>query len=249
MHTSSRLTSTDFVYRKINRAAVSSILFSDLFPDYHPLDRVGVVAPCLEDGPQRCAAILLSVTTEFYNAGRSQSTSFFDYPRHFGLIGGYGSSINTRLGSVTLTVEEMGQSWGWLDVWPESAWVVTPPGPVDMLDQVFRHQINRLLWPSGWMPALSGRRLPDYYRKMMAHRLKSVWYYGDGNGNMEIQCSRTAEDIIRESLERLPPALQDTREEKVANPAVYRIGEVEEFLQAMSACFDAPSHPVSGSGK
>ena len=50
MHTSTTFTAADYLYRQRNEDHWIQVDFQAVVPDYHELDRVGVVSPCLEDG-------------------------------------------------------------------------------------------------------------------------------------------------------------------------------------------------------
>ena len=50
MHTSKLLKSSDFQYWRLTQEERINVDFEGFCPDYHELDRVGVISPCLEDG-------------------------------------------------------------------------------------------------------------------------------------------------------------------------------------------------------
>ena len=87
MHTSTLLKSSDFQYWRLTDDRRISADFGTFCPDYHELDRVGVISPCFEDGILYTGDALLALTTAFYDVLRSQGTDFFDYPQHFAFIG------------------------------------------------------------------------------------------------------------------------------------------------------------------
>src|SRR5436190_9306686 len=93
MHTSSLLTASDFAYWRLEAGGAAPIDFAALFPDYHELDRVGVVSPHLEDGIHFTGASLLALATAFYDVQRAKATAFFNYPQHFALLGGAGDTV------------------------------------------------------------------------------------------------------------------------------------------------------------
>lgn len=242
LHTSDRITQSDFVYRRLRESESAVLSFAGAYPDYHPQDRVGLVSPRLEDGVFGVAAAVLGLATGFYDCLRSKGDVFFDYPLHHAFIGGQGARVRTRSGDVELSTGEMGSAWGWLDVWPETNWHLCPATPVGMLEAVFRHQVNRVYWPASFMPGAVERPLSRYAYKLLSGRLKSVWYYDCRDGNLEVRASGSAADVIRESLERLPAGGAGNRHELegTAGPWIenrFEAVEPEAFLEDMSACF------------
>ena len=242
MHTSARITQSDFVYRRRQDSKSEVLSFSEAYPDYHPLDRVGLVSPRLEDGVFGLAAAVLGLATGFYDCLRSKGDEFFNYPQHHAFIGGRESRVHTRNGDKDLSIPEMGSAWGWLDVWPETNWHLCPATPEDMLEAVFRHQVNRVFWPASFMPGEVDNPLSHYAYKLLSGRLKSVWYYDCEDGNLEVLASGSAADVIRESLERLPRGGAETYHEAEATSRSwienrFKLVEPQAFLEDMSACF------------
>ncbi len=242
MHTSERVESSNFVYRRLSDSEPDFLSFSDAYPDYHPQDRVGLVSPHLEDALVGTAAAVLGLATGFYDCLRSKEEVFFDYPQHHVFIGGLAPNVHTRGGTIPMTEKEWGGPWGWLDVWPETNWHLCPATPVRMLDAVFQHQINRVFWPASFMPVEVDEPLSHYARKLLSGRLKSVWYYDCTEADMEVRASESAVDIIRESLERLPQScMDDTGTGKAASGQWihnrFKVVEPQAFLQDMAICF------------
>ncbi|MBM3264523.1 MAG: hypothetical protein FJY97_13995 [candidate division Zixibacteria bacterium] len=229
MHTSTRISASDFRYSRLCASRTTEVSFEEVFPDYHPQDRVGMVVPVYEDGIVYGTAALLSLTTRFYDIWRARTETFFDYPQHFAFIAGIEKRISTGIGSMRMDSEEMGASWGWLDVWPETNWIVTLPDAPSMLMQILSHQINRLIWPETLSPHMA--TLPEYVSALLRSRLKSVWYYGGQTADMEIRLSGAAADVAREALDRLPARLRERAKNEVEGK--YRIGEVEGFVSAI----------------
>src|SRR5689334_22325192 len=122
MHTSTVLQSSDFHYRRVAQEASVPTDFASLFPDYHELDRVGVVSLFLEDGILQAGGTLLALTTAFYDVQRAKGEPFFNYPQHFALFGGSEGTLQTRSGTIPFSPDVIGPSWGNLDVWPDSNW-------------------------------------------------------------------------------------------------------------------------------
>ena len=270
MHTSQALRSSHFEYRCTE--ASGRVAFSSFCADYHEQDRVGVVSPHLEDGILHTGYALLALTTAFYDVQRAGGGDFFIYPQHFAIIGqgpptasptrtetGRADQVGiaTGAGCLDLTLDEagIGGAWAWLDVWPASNWLTAPPTPTAMLKRVFDFHINRLFWPQDFTPKrpqaretesgeTAERSLPDYARRILRTRLKSVYYYNTSAPTVEICADRPAVEIVQASLARLPAAVQRTLAQD-AHPArpqghePYRQVGVDDFLEDMEACFIA----------
>ena len=242
MHTSERITQSDFVYHRRQDTKSEVLSFSEAYPDYHPQDRVGLISPRLEDGVFGLAGAVLGLATGFYDCLRSSGGAFFNYPQHHVFIGGRDARVHTRHGDRVLSLPEMGSAWGWLDVWPETNWHLCPATPAGMLEAAFRLQVNRLFWPASFMPDTVDEPLPHYAYRLLRGRLKSVWYYDGEDGHLEVRASGPAAEVIRESLERLSRGGGETNHdpEAISRPWFdYRFKPVEPeaFLEDMSVCF------------
>ena len=270
MHTSQTLRSSHFEYRRTG--AGGPVPFSSFCAGYHEQDRVGVVSPRLEDGILHTGYALLALTTAFYDVQRAGGGDFFIYPQHIAIIGqgpptasqttaenGRADTVGiaTGAGCLDLTLDEagIGGAWAWLDVWPKSNWFTAPSTPTAMLKKVFDLHINRLFWPQDFTPERrqeqateSGesahRSLPDYARRILRTRLKSVYYYNSSAPTVEICAARPAVDIVQASIERLPSAVQRTLDpaphpERPLGHESYRQVDVDDFLKDMEACFTA----------
>jgi len=235
MHTSSLLTSSDFAYWRLEAGVATPTDFAALFPDYHELDRVGVISPRLEDGVCFTGASLLALTTSFYDIQRAKGETFFNYPQHFALIGGAGDTVWTHQGLVPKTEPLLGYTWGNLDVWPDTNWFVAPPTAAGMLQQVFALQINRLFLPENLPLEGSGPRLPAYGRSLLCSRLKSVFLYGATSPNTRIQALARANDVLTKSATRLPGDAPRPSPDAVDS---FRQITPQAFLTAMAGCFD-----------
>ena len=268
MHTSQQLRSSHFEYRRPD--AGGRVAFSAFCAGYHDQDRVGVVSPRLEDGILYTSYALLALTTAFYDVQRAGGTDFFIYPQHLAIIGQGPSDasgihvetgrtdqigIATGAGRLDLSLDEggIGGAWAWLDVWPASNWHTAPAAPTAMLQKVFDLHINRLFWPQDFLPEHRQERttdngeyayhpLPDYARRILSTRLKSVYYYNTSAPTVEISAAQPAVDIVQLSIERLPEAVRQTLE-KEAQPVhpmgyeSYRQVSVDDFIEDMEACF------------
>lgn len=239
MHTSTLLKASDFQYWRLAEGERINVDFEGFCPDYHELDRVGVISPCLEDGILYTGEVLLALTTAFYDVLRSRETDFFDYPQHFAFIGAGEDAVYTH--SEQLPMDRIGAGWGNLDVWPDSKWVPTPGSAAGMLKQTFDFQINRLFLPHDFKPGSDEFLLPAYARKMFETRLKAVYYYNTPNPNVEIRASQQVTDLVQRSLAEFP-----NLESKIEHPAQsdfpsvgrYQQVNVDDFLADMAGCFD-----------
>lgn len=239
MHTSKLLRATDFQYWRLTEGERTSIDFEEFWSDYHELDRVGVISPCLEDGILYAGDALLALTTAFYDVLRARETDFFDYPQHFAFIGASEGVVHTR--GERLPMDRIGTGWGNLDVWPDSKWIPTQGSVAGMLKKIHDFQINRLFLPHGFKPGSEELLLPAYARKMLATRLKAVYYYNTPVPNVEIRGSQQVADLVRRSVAEFPAS-----ESEVEHPAQtdfpstgrYQQVSVDNFLEDMVGCFD-----------
>lgn len=246
MHTSSRLTSSDFGFRSISVEGVREVEFGDFAPGYHVLDRVGIVSPGIGDGIRHSGCAILALTTAFYDDLRSRQDAFFAYPQHFafidvnedGALGGRGR----------LAPDVIGGPWGNLDVWPDNKWVHSPGSAAGMLKQVFDYQINRLFWPEGFGGDGAEPPLPAYARRMLGTTLKTVLYYRPTEADLQITATRTATDLIDDSIQRLsnaegrseshiPLETVESRDHDFVYAEGYRRIAVAAFLDEMEGCF------------
>ena len=270
MHTSQTLRSSHFEYRRTG--AGGRVAFSSFCADYHEQDRVGVVSPHLEDGVLHTGYALLALTTAFYDVQRAGGSDFFIYPQHFAIIGqgpptasptraetGRADQVGiaTGAGCLDLTLDEagIGGAWAWLDVWPASNWLTAPqrPPPCSRRSSTFTSTAcsgRRTSRPNARKRGKrkAGRqqsvRLPDYARRILRTRLKSVYYYNTSAPTVEICADRPAVEIVQASLARLPAAVQrtlaqDAHPERPQGHESYRQVGVDDFLEDMEACFTA----------
>ena len=239
MHTSKLLRASDFQYWQLTENERISVDFNGFCPNYHELDRVGVISPCIEDGILYTGDALLALTTAFYDVLRAREIEFFDYPQHFAFIGASAETVQTR--AEPLPLDRIGTGWGNLDVWPDSKWILTPGSVTGMLKKAFDFQINRLFLPHGFKPGSDESLLPAYARKMLGTRLKAVYYYNTPVANLEIRGSQQVADLIQRSVADLPNA-----DSEIEHPAPsgfpfvgrYQQVSVDEFLEDMAGCFD-----------
>jgi hypothetical protein len=248
MHTSTVLCSSDFQYWQIasnDQKTMSD--FAACWPRYHHQDRIGVVAPCLDAGIYHTGYALLALATAFYDVLRQQSSAFFDYPHHFAFLDANDDGVYTTGRRVPLDLAALGSPWGALDVWPESNWIVAA-GTVDsMLNKVFAWQINHLFWPEDFMPGPGEAAFPDYVRKLLATRLKTVTYYNTACPTLELRVSPPVEEMRQRSIGRLPQApdpistgpwgAMPSHDARFPYLGRYRQVHVQDFLTAMQPCF------------
>ena len=210
MHTSTRLQAIDFQFSQQEQGQWKPIDFAAFCPNYHQLDRVGVVSPCLEDGVVHTGGALLALTTAFYDVLRARGSDFFNYPQHFAFVGATAAGVQTGNGPLPLDTPRLWDGWSWLDVWPAGKWITAPAGATAMLQQVFNWQINRLFWPRGFHPAPDETPLPAYMQKMLQTHLKQVYLYKAGgeqdslSADVEVYVTGAAGALVEESIARLP---------------------------------------------
>ena len=239
MHTSKLLRSSDFQYWQLTENKRTSVDFNGFCPDYHELDRVGVISPCIEDGILYTGEVLLALTTAFYDVLRSRETDFFDYPQHFAFIGASEDTVHAR--DERLPMDRIGAGWGNLDVWPDSKWIPTPGSAAGMLKKIHDFQINRLFLPHGFKPGSDESLLPAYARKMLETRLKAVYYYNALIPNLEIRGSQQVADLVQRSIAEFPDIENEIEHPTQDNfPSVgrYQRVSVDDFLEDMAGCFD-----------
>lgn len=239
MHTSSRLCATDFQFWRHSPTDTQPADFATFCPDYHELDRIGVVSPTLEAGVHYTSYALLALTTAFYDSLRARGTDFFDYPQHFAFVGAADGHICTGNGPLPLDTPKLWDAWSWLDVWPANKWVPTPLTATAMVQQVFDYQINRLFWPRGLQPGPEEPALPSYIWQMLRTRLKAVYYYSaeqqvytvPQDMAIEIHLSAAAGALIQESVKRLPLTVQSIIDQR--DQPRFEAVDVEPFLAAL----------------
>lgn len=239
MHTSKLLRASDFQYWRLAEDERIRVGFEGFCQDYHELDRVGVISPCLEDGILYTGDALLALTTAFYDVLRAREADFFDYPQHFAFIGASEGTVYTH--GERLTMDRVGAGWGNLDVWPDSKWVATPRSLTEMLKKVFDFQINRLFLPYDFKLGSDESPLPAYARKMLETRLKAVYYYNAPVPNVEICASQQVVDLVQKSIAEFPNVESEIEHPAQSSfPSVRRYQQVsvDDFLEDMADCFD-----------
>ena len=244
MHTSKLLTAQDFQHWKLDSNRRVRADFGAFCPDYHELDRLGVVCPRIEDGVLHTGYALLGLTTSFYDVLRGRGSDFFDYPRHFAFIDVNAEGVHTRGGRQPMEHGVMGAPWSNLDVWPESQWIPASGTATGMLEKVFSFQINRLFWPEGFAPEADEIPLPTRVRRLLLARLKTVYYYNPTAPNVEIHVVQKVEDIVQGSIAQLPQTGGATLERAPSSTDEFPYVEahrqlgVDEFLGDVASCFE-----------
>ena len=239
MHTSKLLRASDFQYWQLTENERISVDFDGFCPNYHELDRVGVISPCIEDGILYTGDALLALTTAFYDILRAQETDFFDYPQHFAFIGASEDTVHAR--GERLPMDRIGAGWGNLDVWPDSKWIPTPGSATGMLKKIHDFQINRLFLPHDFKPGSDESPLPPYACKMLGTRLKAVYYYNTPTPNIEICASQQVVDLVQRSIAEFPNANSEVENPMQCDfPSVERYQQVsvDVFLADMAGCFE-----------
>ena len=239
MHTSTRLSINDVQWFRQDSTGAQAITFADFCPDYHELDRVGVVSPTLEAGVYHTSHALLALTTAFYDCMRLRGHDFFDYPQHFAFVGGEGDAIYTASGLLPLTTPKVWDAWSWLDVWPANKWVVAPVTARGLVQRIFDYQFTRLFWPRSLQPMELEAALPTYVGKMLRTRLKVVYYYDDTNAMQPLpvgdqitaRIAPTGSCIVQESFDRLPSVVPST--EALLTDQAYERVSVDAFLEGV----------------
>jgi hypothetical protein len=247
VHTSTRLQSTDFQFWQWRQGQLAAAHFDAFCPNYHELDRVGVVSPCLEDGVLHTAYALLALTTAFYDTQRAHTTDFFTYPQHFAFVGAGAAGVYTHGDPLPLARPKLWNAWSWLDVWPDNKWITAPPTATGMLKQIFDYQINRLFWPSDLKPGPNENPLPGYAAKMLKTSLKAVYYYRcagladatPADSALEIQANAAGAMLRQESIAQLPNASGLPLHQDPPTNERYQLVRVSDFLDEMCGCFSS----------
>lgn len=230
MHTSTVLTSGDFTFRAPDGTSRS---FEDFFPHYHIQDRTAVVCCRPENAVAAAGPALLAIATAFYDVLRDRGEPFFDYPLNFAFLGNDPQRTGPSDGE-----DVDGAPWSNLDVWPETQWVSAPSTAAGMLDEAYRYQINRLLWPADLTEAGKCEGLlPEHARRLLGSRLKSVYTYGGEDDDIELTISARAAEIMTTSLGCVPGRQGDEEQENLPRTVGYQRVETDRFLAAMEGCF------------
>jgi hypothetical protein len=112
---------------------------------------------------------------------------------------------------------------------------------------VFDWQITRLFWPEGFLPGAAAAAFPDYVRKLLHTRLKTVYYYNTDRPSLEMCVTPPVEELLQRSRSRLPRVPDGTTAVAWDTPPMpatpfpylrgYRHVPVQEFLTVMQPCF------------
>ncbi|MBX3014282.1 MAG: hypothetical protein KF832_22355 [Caldilineaceae bacterium] len=252
MHTSSRINANDFAFWRQTPTGDQPVAFAAFCPDYHPLDRIGVVSPTLEAGVHHTGYALLALTTAFYDTLRARGDDdFFDYPQHFAFVGARDAHLETRQGLLPLATPTIWHAWSWLDVWPDHKWITGPATAAAMIQQIFTYQINRIFWPANLTPDAAEVALPDYAWKMLRTRLKSVYLYPTASAfsphpssfatapSLALRVTPAVEQIFQESLEHLPAPLRPATPLPAQQP--YTLLPVDDFLAMLQSKTPTPT--------
>lgn len=231
MHTSKILEAGHFEYRHVQTDGdgTSAVGFHAVCPDYHVLDRLGIVSVPFEAGLRHTGLAVLAWTTAFYDALRASSPDgFFNYPQHYLLYMVDDQGIVTESEPGTLTAESM-KGWSHLDVWPDCKWVASPNSVVGMVEKLFDYEINRVLWPRSLSAVEGEGTLPDHVRRMLQTRLKGIYLYDSDSPTFEIHGAEPAVRLTREACEH---AGLDASEVALPVESYERV-DVDQFLSVI----------------
>lgn len=204
MHSSAILTSPQFAFAANDSSGDREQPFEQFFPDYHPLDRVGVIAPLADRGITGTAYGVMALTTAFYDVLRAKGGAFFNYPQHFCILDSTANGTNSSYG---LIADDFRIPWCGLDVWPESKIHSAGNTPKAMLYAAFSLQLTRIFWPADFVAADDGEPLPGYARELLRFNVKQVLYYNSEHVNRVVMATDTVEEMVRvESIDKLPGA-------------------------------------------
>lgn len=238
MHTSSILKAEDFEFWGYSDEGPVQMEFPRLCPGYAETDRVAIVSPWFEDGVVNVPLAILSMATAFYDVQRARGTEFFDYPRHFALVGATNGRICVRGEEEGPDSAQVGPPWSNLDVWPETQWKLVEPTATAMLHKAYDLHINHLFWPEGLVPAAGEAPLNQTVHRLLNSRLKRVHFYSSGNPTIEVRAGGKVCELVEKSLDTLPGAAAGAARRQPAVEKHREIG-VAEFL-AMMDCFEIP---------
>lgn len=228
MHTSKILEADHFQYHCLDPdgGRTSAVSFQTVCPDYHILDRLGIVSVPFETGLRCTGLAVLAWTTAYYEAMRaSYPDGFFNYPQHY--------LFYTESG--TLTDKALG-SWGHLDVWPDCKRVASPDSVSGIVERLFSYEINRLLWPRSLSAVGSQASLPNHVKSMLSTRLKAVYLYDSDSPTFEIHGAEPAIRLTRETFEQAGLDGSDLSELSIE---AYQQIDVDRFLETfLGSVFD-----------
>lgn len=188
LHTAKLMKTGEFVFMR----GGTSVVLSDIFPNFTTQDRVGIVA--IEPGDSlKAAPLLLASIGAFYEELYSTEKDFYLYPDYF-----------------VFHIGEMKGRHSTLDVWPQSKEVVVPADLQALLAAINDRGITRLILPVG--PGASGIVMV-HAAQLAARCLSTVlttdssfgrptWMVkpSDPAAAMIVRCAKTSRDLLGEEL-------------------------------------------------
>jgi hypothetical protein len=233
MHSSPLLFGSEFptAVRDGDAPILRSAPLAEAFADYHPQDRIVIVAPDWEETFVQNAAGVAALTALFYDALRATGKPFYSYPSHYLLFCQHADGIHTRRGPQAMTPAAAGKPWGHLDVWPETQWLGSAPDTSSLLRQIFALHTHRLFWPEDLPVVPAGEPLPSYLRLILASRLKAVYLYNTAEPTLRIEASPRACELLDAGPRLFAADFSPPRESR------YRVIDGEAFAARVGACF------------
>ena len=231
MHSSSLLFASEF--QAFQLGITGTIALADAFSGYHPQDRTVIVSLVWEDAFLQNAVAVTALTALFYDAQRALGPPFYTYPSHYLLACKGADGIRTRGGAIPLSVQEAGRPWGHLDLWPDTQWIEASSDAISLLQTIFALHAHRVFWPEDMAVGFVGKRLPGYVRRILASRLKAVYFYNPAAPNLEIAASAGARKLLERTPQLFPGGFPPPDRGR------YRVVEGEAFLSRFDDCFEA----------
>lgn len=197
MHSSSYLCEALFEVENPRTGAVADM--RAVFPDYHGKERIAVVSRVWEEAFSRTAVVVTGFMGMFYGSMRATGAPFFDYPPFFLLIAHRDGKPITRHGPVELA-PPLTKSWEFLDIWPESQWLLASMECGDLLNTLLAQHIHRVFVPAELVaPARLVAPFPKQLRWVLATRLKHVHVYGSPTPDCRVRIAAEARELMAKS--------------------------------------------------
>ncbi len=232
MHSREILRAKHFEYVLLGDGVESARDFSAFCPDYQDTDRLGAVSPCYEEGVLSAAYAILGFVTAFYDVQRSRSSRFFIYPQHFAFFDWNQEGIRTGWNRFRPTTEKALASWANLDVYPKPQWIGTDGTVIDMLERVIACGVNRLLWPACFKWESGPFELPPTLQPWLNKQLSSIYLYGSAEPTVEIRAAQIVEDLVLESIHKLPEITEEGKGTLLAARAERRSAHESHSVEA-----------------
>ncbi|WP_440997405.1 hypothetical protein [Arhodomonas sp. SL1] len=211
MHSRFRLHADDFTVAAGGGAGAPDI--AALTSQWRAEDRVAFVCPDSATGIAGTGSAILLLTHWFYRREVAKQPGFFDYPRHYAIVG----EVGARSGPLgPQTYRPWSAAWCRLDVWPATHHLVAEPTPEALMLAVLTVEPQWLFWPAR-LPApgpmsIAGGGDDSVVRGLLRARLRGVVLYGDATATMtvgdrwSVECTGGAATLLAESEDTLPQA-------------------------------------------